>query len=233
VTPTGSFNAANPAAFADLTKAGGVRELTGRVVNGQVQLFAVTGFGTGANPSPTGGTAGDAGGFANSVISLTDTGANSSFTTLATNSGASIYDGVAFTPTQTVSSTAYALTSVNGQVKVSATGAAINHATGSYYSTLTVKNTSNSAIAGGFLIQLTNLTAGVTLTGATITIGGHTYTLTVRQTANGPVVLVPQSLISSLAAGQSLPGIALQFSNPNKTAITFGDNIYSDPNDLL
>ena len=48
VTATDSFNPTNPAASADPTKAGGVRELTGRVVNGQVQLFAVTGFGTGS-----------------------------------------------------------------------------------------------------------------------------------------------------------------------------------------
>ena len=87
VTPTGNFNSADPALSADSTKAGGIRELTGRVVNGQVQLFAVTGFGTGAEPSPTGGTAGFAGGFADSVISLTDTGANSAFTVLATNTG--------------------------------------------------------------------------------------------------------------------------------------------------
>ena len=73
---TNSFNPANPAASADPSKAGGVRELTGRVVNGQVQLFAVTGFGTGSQPNP-----------GESLIEVTDTGANSSFTTLATDTG--------------------------------------------------------------------------------------------------------------------------------------------------
>ena len=98
VTPTNSFNPADPAASADPTKAGGVRELTGRVVNGQVQLFAVTGFGTGSQPNP-----------GESLIELTDTGANASFTTLATDTGASVFTGVAFTPNQTVTSAAHVL----------------------------------------------------------------------------------------------------------------------------
>jgi hypothetical protein len=95
VTPTSSFNPANPAASADSSKAGGVRELTGRIVNGQVQLFAVTGFGTGSEPNP-----------GNSLIMVTDTGANAGFTTLATDTGYSVYTGVAFTPYQTVTAKA-------------------------------------------------------------------------------------------------------------------------------
>ena len=95
VTATNGFDPADPAASADPTKAGGVRELTGRVVNGQVQLFAVTGFGTGSEPNP-----------GESLIELTDTGANAHFTTLATDTGASVFTGVAFTPTQTVTSSA-------------------------------------------------------------------------------------------------------------------------------
>ncbi len=98
VTATNSFNPADPAASADPSKAGGVRELTGRVVNGQVQLFAVTGFGTGSEPNP-----------GESLIELTDTGANARFTTLATDTGASVFTGVAFTPTQTVTSSANVL----------------------------------------------------------------------------------------------------------------------------
>ena len=98
VTPTNSFNPADPAASADPTKAGGVRELTGRAVNGQVQLFAVTGFGTGSQPNP-----------GESLIELTDRGANASFTTLATDTGASVFTGVAFTPNQTVTSAAHVL----------------------------------------------------------------------------------------------------------------------------
>jgi len=95
ITATNSFDPNNPAGSADASKVGGVRELTGRIVNGQVQLFGVTGFGTGGQPNPGG-----------SLIEVTDTGANAGFTTLATNSGASEFTGVAFTPTQTVSSSA-------------------------------------------------------------------------------------------------------------------------------
>ncbi len=99
ISATASFDTTNPPASVnpnvDSTKAGGVRELTGRIVNGQVQLFAVTGFGDGAQPNPSA-----------SVIQVTDIGANSSFTTLATDSGASELTGIAFSPTQIVTSSA-------------------------------------------------------------------------------------------------------------------------------
>ncbi|MGH7138138.1 MAG: DUF4214 domain-containing protein, partial [Pirellulales bacterium] len=95
VTPTASFNAGDPAASADLTKTGGVRALTGRVVNNEVQLLFVSGFGTSFEPNPN-----------DSVYALTDTGANSSFTTLASYGSASVLAGIAFTPTQTVTSSA-------------------------------------------------------------------------------------------------------------------------------
>ncbi len=95
VTPTSSAVTANPAAYADPNKAGGARELTGRVVNGQVQLFFLTGFGTGSRPITD-----------DSLYEVTDTGANSGLTTLATDTGTSQLTGVAFTPTQTVSSAA-------------------------------------------------------------------------------------------------------------------------------
>jgi hypothetical protein len=94
VTATGNFNPSNPGASIDPSKAGGVRELTGRVVDGQVQLFAVTGFSTTSEPVP-----------GNSLIEVTDTGAGAAFTTLATNFGKSVYTGVAFSPSVTVTST--------------------------------------------------------------------------------------------------------------------------------
>src|SRR5262249_53266522 len=43
ISANGSFSTSNPPPV-DPNKAGGVRQITGRVVNGQVQLFAVTGF---------------------------------------------------------------------------------------------------------------------------------------------------------------------------------------------
>ncbi len=95
VSPTSSAVTANPAAYADPDKAGGARELTGRVVDGQVQLFFLTGFGTGSRPITD-----------DSLYEVTDTGANSGLTTLATDTGTSQLTGVAFTPTQTVTSAA-------------------------------------------------------------------------------------------------------------------------------
>jgi len=230
VTPTASFDPTNPAGSADLNKAGGVRELTGRVVNGQVQLFAVTGFGTGANPSPTGGTAGDAGGFADSVISLTDTGANSSFAVLATNTGASIYDGVAFTPTQTLTTTANVLTDVTSRLKVQKTGPSYNRVTGNYAAGLILTNMSSSAITGGFRIELTNLTAGATLKSASITVNGvmHTYTPTADPTTGAPAFVIPASVIPSLAAGKALPTITLTFTS-SVSLFSYGLDVFSDP----
>jgi hypothetical protein len=237
VATTAAFNSTNPIPTsnpnADPSKVGGVRGLTGRIVNGQVQLFATSGFGTDSQPHPGG-----------SLVEVTDPEAltvpsnflktTDALTTLATNPTAdpSELTDVAFSPTATVSDSLAVLTNLSGQTKSTATGAAVNHATGLYTSTLTVQNISSSTFAGGFLIQLSNLPAGVTLAGATITIGGRATTLSTMQTAGGPLVLVPSTLVSSLAPGQSL-GIALQFSNPSRKSITFGDSIFSDPTDQL
>ncbi len=101
ITATNSFDPSNSGNDdVDTSKAGGVKGLTGRVVNGQVQLFATTAFGVGAQPNP-----------GESLIEVTDpvsgNGASDAFTTLATDpvSSKSELTGVAFTPTQTVSAT--------------------------------------------------------------------------------------------------------------------------------
>ena len=114
VTATSNFNPNDPAASADPSKAGGVRGLTGRVVtvrSAGVQLFGTTGFGTTAQPNP-----------GESLIEVTDpasltvpsnglkmpdnTNMLDTYTTLATDplSSKSELTGVAFTPTQTVTS---------------------------------------------------------------------------------------------------------------------------------
>jgi hypothetical protein len=102
ITPTANFNSTNPIPTSnpnlDPNKAGGVKGLTGRIVNGQVQLFATTAFGTGSQPTP-----------GESLIEVTDTGANSGFTKLATDIGASELTSVAFTPFQKVSETAHVM----------------------------------------------------------------------------------------------------------------------------
>jgi Domain of unknown function DUF11/Putative Ig domain/Cadherin-like/RTX calcium-binding nonapeptide repeat (4 copies) len=108
-------NPTNPDLSMDPSKAGGVKGLTGRVVNGQVQLFATTAFGTTAQPK-----AGE------SLIEVTDpaggNGGTSSFTTLATDFGASELTGVAFTPFQKVTSNAQIITLSNPGAQNNAVG---------------------------------------------------------------------------------------------------------------
>ncbi len=230
VTPAGGFNASNPAASADSTKAGGVRELTGRVVNGQVQLFAVTGFGTGAEPTPTGGTAGSAGGFADRVIALTDTGAGSGFTVLATNSGASVYAGIAFTPTQTVSDSLVSLVKSTNRVGVAQGGPTYNRVTKTSALSLTISNTSGAALDGPFSVVLGSLTSGVTLLSAGVTVNGRAVALAVTSDGAGHLVInVPTSVAASLAPGRSLPAIALVFANPSAERFGFTTDFFNNP----
>ena len=82
----------------DTSLAGGVTGLTGEIVNGQVELFAVTGgvgYGSIKNAAP-----------ANKVIEVTDTGINSTYTTLATAGSNAEYRGVSLSPWAAVSSSA-------------------------------------------------------------------------------------------------------------------------------
>ena len=82
----------------DATKAGGVTGLTGEVVNGVVELFAVTGnFGTGSSKNAVPG---------NKVIEVNDTGESAGYTVLATDSSDSEYRGVAISPSAVVTSSA-------------------------------------------------------------------------------------------------------------------------------
>ena len=115
VTPTASFDSTNPIPASnpnsDPNKAGGVKGLTGRVVDGQVELFATTAFGTGSQPDP-----------GEKLIEVTDTGADAGFTTLATDSGASELTSVAFTPFQSVTSAAQVISVTNPGTQNSADG---------------------------------------------------------------------------------------------------------------
>ena len=207
--------------MSDTSKAGGVRELTGRVVNGQVQLFAVTGFGVGAQPNPGG-----------SVIEVTDTGADAGFTTLATDpiSSKSELTGVAFTPTQTVSSSVLVLAKVTNQVGLSESGPVYNRTAKTSTIGLTVTNTSKATLTGPFQIVLGSLTSGVSLSSASVTINGKTTNLAISTDGAGHIIItVPASVAASLAPGKSLPAIALVFSNPTDERFNFTSDIYSDP----
>jgi hypothetical protein len=136
VTANGSFSTSNPPPV-DASKAGGVRELTGRVVNGQVQLFAVTGFGNTSEPIP-----------GNSLIEVTDTGASAGYTVLATDTtglsqspGKSVFTGVAFTPYQAVTSSAEVDAITQGP-----SGRNINVGQGTTFTAATANPTGNDTV---------------------------------------------------------------------------------------
>jgi hypothetical protein len=102
-------------------------------------------------------------------------------------------------------------TNVSGQVSVTQTGFARNHATGLWVSTVTVKNTGGSSIAGPLEVVLTSLTAGVTMTNNTGTFGGSPY-ITVST--------------GSLAPGASA-SVSIQFANPSNGFIGYTAATYS------
>ncbi|HWB11051.1 MAG TPA: Ig-like domain repeat protein [Pirellulales bacterium] len=171
ITPTNSFAPSNPAASADSSKAGGVRELTGRVVNGLVQIFAVTGFGVGAQPDPGG-----------SLIEVTDPAAltvpgnglnmTDSVVTLATEptTDPSELTGIAFSPAAIVTSSAQ----VNPASPTITTTPSPNITLGTAAPTL-----SDSAVLADGFNETGNLV--FTLTGP----GGFSYTQTVPVSGNG------------------------------------------------
>ncbi len=118
-------------------------------------------------------------------------------------------------------------TDVTSQVSVSSTGFLYNRGTKLFGGTLTITNTSGSAIQGSLDLLIENLTTGVTLSKATIVVGTTTYTLTITKTTEGPYVHVPSSLLSQLAPGKSLK-IALFLSDPSLIVFSFTPLLFSD-----
>jgi hypothetical protein len=128
---------------------------------------------------------------------------------------------------------------LTGQVRVRKNGPVMGPKTGTYTADLTITNpvqsggphsTPSPTLAGGFGILLANLTPGVALQSATITVGGTTYNLAIRYDAAGdPIVTIPNALVSSLGAGQSLPKITLTFRNPSNKHFDFDTQVFSDP----
>src|SRR5262249_20153443 len=85
-------------------------------------------------------------------------------------------------------------------------------------------------LTGLFAIQLNNLTPGVTLQSATMTISGVTYNLTITYNAAGaPIINVPAAVATSLSPGESLPKIRLLFKNPGNKHFDFDANVFVDP----
>jgi hypothetical protein len=189
ITATGSFDPNNPAASADSTKAGGVRELTGRVVDGQVQLFAVTGFGVGAQPNPGG-----------SLIEVTDpaalavpaSGLNTTdgVLTLATNPATdpSELTGIAFSPTAVVTSPAQ-VSPASPTISASA-GPTVVIGTGT-------RLTASATLTGGY-----NETGTITFTLYNPN-NVNVYTDTVMVTGNGSY-----DTSSGTATGSAVPTLA-------------------------
>ncbi len=171
-TANGDANFAQDKFVIDPSKAGGVTGLTGRVVNGQVQLFASSGYGSslGFNPTPDG-----------SVIEVTDTGAGSQYSKLATASGTTEYRGVALTPSQTVSSSV--------QVTRAPTTTSITSTSVTGY-----HQTSPSAN------DLVSLTASV-VTASNTPVNGGTVMFSIYQGTNTNVAPVATTTSTAVASG--------------------------------
>ena len=120
---------------------------------------------------------------------------------------------------------------VTDQVQVRKNGPVMGPKDGTFAADLTITDRMRSgALSGLFAIQLNNLTPGVTLQSATMTVAGVTYDLTITYTAAGaPIVNVPAEIATSLAAGQSLPSITLVFSNLGNKHFDFDAEVFIDP----
>jgi glycosidase len=146
--------------------------------------------------------------------------------------------GQVYSPTVTLSTdeesvsatpTIHVATDVSNSASFQKSSLTYNSTSQVYEGTLTVTNTGTTGIDGTLLILLQNLTSGVTLTGATVAVGGTTYTLTVTTSLAGyPVIAIPRSVVTSLAKGQSLT-VALRFRDPLADAIDYTPLLFSDP----
>jgi hypothetical protein len=98
------------------------------------------------------------------------------------------------------------------QVATTASGLAYSRVSQTFNGSLTLTNTSPSAISGPLQILFTGLTPGVTLVNATNTLAGTPY------------LTVPA--LAGLPPGQSVT-LGVQFKNPSNAPITFTPAIYS------
>jgi phosphodiesterase/alkaline phosphatase D-like protein len=128
---------------------------------------------------------------------------------------------------------------VTDQVHVRKNGPVMGPKDGTFTADLTITNrmqtggahsTTNPALAGLFAIELNNLTPGVTLDSATMSVNGVTYNLTITFDAAGdPIINVPAAVATSLAPGESLPKISLVFKNPGNKHFDFDTAVFTDP----
>src|SRR5262249_26026683 len=91
------------------------------------------------------------------------------------------------------------------------------------------KEDDGAPLGGAFDVVLTDLTRGVTLQAATVTVNGVTYNLTVGTDGAGdPMIAIPRSVIGGLAPGQSFT-LGLSFGAPSGEGIKYDPDVFSDP----
>jgi hypothetical protein len=136
----------------------------------------------------------------------------------------------AVTSTATVTIQVDALTDITSQMKVEAGSPTYNPSTQSSSEALRVRNTGSTTITGQVAIVLANVTAGISLRSATVTIGGVSTNLAITVDAGGnPVINIPSSLVGNLVPGSSLPAITLTFNNPTDQVVSFDTSVFVDP----
>jgi phosphodiesterase/alkaline phosphatase D-like protein len=120
---------------------------------------------------------------------------------------------------------------VTDQVHIRKNGPVMGPKDGTYTADLTITNRKQSdPITGLVAIELNNLTPGVTLNSATMTVNGVTYHLTITHDAAGdPIINVPAAVATSLSPGESLPKITLEFDNPSNKHFDFDTEVFVDP----
>jgi hypothetical protein len=106
----------------------------------------------------------------------------------------------------------------SSSVKVTRGGYVLNLATGRYVQTVTLTNTSASAVTGPLSLVLDSLSSNATLYNATGTTSSLAPPMSPYINAN----------VSSLAPGQSV-SVQLQFTNPSRTTITYNTRVLAGP----
>ena len=117
---------------------------------------------------------------------------------------------------------------VTPSVTLRSTGALKNRTTGLYQNTLTITNTSAQTLSGSLVLALQSLTAGVTVQGATVTIGGTSMSLTFVNVGGTVFVTVPKRVLAGLASGLALQ-VALAYSDPANAVIAYTFGLFSVP----
>ena len=106
----------------------------------------------------------------------------------------------------------------------SRTAAAYSRLTRAYSVSLTITNTGTATASGGFQVTLGSLTSGDSLTAAALVQGLTEQGLTIEQVNGNWVVIIPASLVPTLAPEQSFT-LSLTFTNPSGGTITFTPSV--------